>query len=86
MVNEELDIDSDDEMELEIIRETASEELSNKKSGSGSETSGAFVDGWKEVTLGNKKPKAFTFTMNVEPQFNLLPAAEPMDFSSIFNN
>jgi hypothetical protein len=30
MVNEELDTDSDDEMDLEIERETASEELSTK--------------------------------------------------------
>jgi hypothetical protein len=26
-----------------------------------SETSGASVDGWKEVTMGGKKPTAYTF-------------------------
>jgi hypothetical protein len=36
--------------------------------------------------MGNKKPKAFTFTKNVGPQLNLLPAAQPMDFSSFFND
>jgi hypothetical protein len=48
-VNEELDSDSDDEMDLEIEGETVNEELRNKISQTESETSGASVDGWKEV-------------------------------------
>lgn len=47
MVNEEIDIDSDEQMDLAVEGETASEELSNKKSESESETSGASVEGWK---------------------------------------
>jgi hypothetical protein len=31
------------------------------------------VDGWEDVTMGNKKPKAYTFTKNAGSQFNLLP-------------
>jgi hypothetical protein len=52
-VNEELSIDSDDEMDLEIEGETESEESSNEKSESESEseTSGTSIDGWKEVTM-----------------------------------
>jgi hypothetical protein len=89
MVTEELDIDPDDEMDLEIEGETASEESSNEKSESESEseTSGASIDGWKEVTMGDKKPKAYTFTKSAGSQFNLLPDAEPVDyFSSFFND
>jgi hypothetical protein len=39
MLSEALDIDSDDEMNLEIVGETASEESSNKMSENESETS-----------------------------------------------
>jgi hypothetical protein len=68
-------------MDLEIEGETASEELNNEKSEGESEreTSSTSVDGWKEVTMGDKKPKAYTFTKNAGPQFNFLPGAEPMD-------
>jgi uncharacterized protein YgiM (DUF1202 family) len=68
-VNEELHIDSDDEMELEIDGETGSEESSNEKSDSESESeiSGTSIYGWKEVTVGDKKPKANTFTKNAGP-------------------
>jgi hypothetical protein len=38
------------------------------------------VDGWEDWTVGDKKPKAYTFTKNAGPQFNLLPDAEPMDY------
>jgi hypothetical protein len=39
------------------------------------------------MTLGDKKPEAYTFNKNAGPQFNLLPDAEPMDyFSSFFND
>jgi hypothetical protein len=82
MVNEKINIDSDDEMDLEIERETASNEKSECKS----KTSGTSADGWNEVTLGNKKPKIFKFTKNTGPKFNLLPAAGSMDFGSFFND
>jgi hypothetical protein len=36
--------------------------------------------------MGDKKPKAYTFTKNVGPQFNLLPDAEPMDYFILFFN
>jgi hypothetical protein len=42
-----------------------------------SETSGVSIDGWKEVTMGDKKPKACIFTKNAGPQFNLLPVQSP---------
>jgi hypothetical protein len=34
--------------------------------------------------VGDKRPKAFTFTKNVGPQFNLLLDAEPMDYFILF--
>jgi hypothetical protein len=88
MLNEEFDIGSDDELHLEIEGETASKESSNEKSESESQskTIGASVDGWEEVTMGDKEPKAYTFTKNVGPQFNLLPDAEPRDYFSLFFN
>jgi hypothetical protein len=44
-----------------------SEELSNKKSESESETetSGMSVDGWKEVTMGSKTLKAYTHLLRI---------------------
>jgi hypothetical protein len=36
--------------------------------------------------MADKKPKAYTFTKNVWPQFNLLPDAEPMDYLILFFN
>jgi hypothetical protein len=44
------------------------------------------VDGWEEVTMGGKKPKAYTFTKHTGPQFNLLPDAEPMDYFCVLSN
>jgi hypothetical protein len=38
------------------------------------------------MTIGNKKPRAYIFNQNAEPQFNLLPDAEPMDYFSLFCN
>jgi mevalonate pyrophosphate decarboxylase len=34
--------------------------------------------------MGNKKPKAYTFTKNAGPQFKLLTDAEPMDSFILF--
>jgi hypothetical protein len=42
------------------------------------------VDGLEDVTMGDKNPKACTFTKNAGPQFNLLPDAEPMGYFSLF--
>jgi hypothetical protein len=42
------------------------------------------VDGWEDVTMGDNKPNAYTFTKNAGPQFNPLPDAEPMDYYSLF--
>jgi hypothetical protein len=36
--------------------------------------------------MGNKKPKAYTFTKTAGSQFNLLPDTEPMDYFSLFFN
>jgi hypothetical protein len=65
-----------------------SEELSDAlmKSECESESSVVRIDGWEDVMVGDKKPKAYTFTENAGPQFNLLPDAEPMDYFSLFFN
>jgi hypothetical protein len=49
------------------------------ESENGSETGVVHVDGWEDVTMRDKKLKAYTFTKNGGPQFNLLSDAEPMD-------
>jgi hypothetical protein len=88
MLSEELDVDSDDEINLENEGQSTSEELSNASSESEceSETSVVRIDGWEGVTMGNKKPTAYTFTKNALPQFNLLSDAEPMDYFRLFFN
>jgi hypothetical protein len=82
LLNEELDINSDDQMELENVEETVIEESSDDmpESKSESETSVLGVDGWEDMAMSNKKPKSYTFTKNAGPQFNLLPDAEPSDY------
>jgi hypothetical protein len=88
MLGEELDIVSGDEMNLENEGQSASEESSNTLSESEyeSETSVVCIDGWEDVTMGDKKPNAYTFTKNAGPQFHLLPDAVPMDYFSLFFN
>jgi hypothetical protein len=44
-----------------------------------SDTSSASVDGWKAETMGEKKPKEYTFTKYAGPKFNLLPHAKSTD-------
>jgi hypothetical protein len=44
------------------------------------------VAGWKIETMGDKKPKKYTFTKNTRSKFNLLPDVEPMDYFSLFFN
>jgi hypothetical protein len=88
MLSEELYIDSHDEMNLENEGQRATEESSSNASSESeceSETSVVHIDGWEDVTVGNKKPKAYTFTKNVEPRFNL-PGVEPMDYFRLFFN
>jgi hypothetical protein len=87
MLSEELDIVSGNEMNLENEGQSASEESSNTlpESEYESETSAAFIDGREDVTMGNKKLNAYTFTKNAGPQFHL-PDAEPMDYFSLFFN
>jgi hypothetical protein len=36
--------------------------------------------------MGDKKPKAYTFTKNAGPKFNLLSDAKPMDYFILFFN
>jgi hypothetical protein len=42
------------------------------------------VDGWEDVTMVDKRPKAYTFTNNAGPQFSLLPDAKPMVYFIVF--
>jgi hypothetical protein len=86
MVSEELNIDFDDEMNLENEVQSESEESCNASVENECESDASVVriDGWKDVTLGDKKPKAYTFNKNVGPQFNLLPGAQPMDYFRLF--
>jgi hypothetical protein len=78
MLSEELSIDSDDEMNLEKEGQSASEEssITSSESGCESETSVVHIDWGENVTVGDKKLKAYTFTKNTGPQFNL-PGTEP---------
>jgi hypothetical protein len=69
-------------MDLENVEVTASEESSDELSQCESENEKS-VNGRGGVTMGDKKPKAYTFTRNSGPQFNL-PDAEPMDYFSLF--
>jgi hypothetical protein len=66
MLSEEVDIVSGDQMNLEDEGQSAIEESSNTSSeGEGeSETSVVCIDGWEDVTMGDKKPNAYTFTKN----------------------
>jgi hypothetical protein len=87
-LNEELSTDSDDKMNLENEGQSASEESSNASLESKCEgkTCVVRIDGQEEVTMGDKKPKAYTFTKIAGPRFNLLPDADPMDYFSLFFN
>jgi hypothetical protein len=69
LLNEELDIDSDDQMQSENERKTVSEESSYKISESESDSgiSVVLTDGWEEVTMCDMKPKTYTFTKNAGP-------------------
>jgi hypothetical protein len=44
----------------------------------------ACIDGWEDITMGDKKLNTYTFTKNAGPQFHLLPDAELMDYFSLF--
>jgi hypothetical protein len=73
---------------LENEGQSASEESSNTspESECESETSVACIDGWEDVTMGDKKLNAYAFTKNAGPQFHLLPDAEPTDYFNLFFN
>jgi hypothetical protein len=73
MLSEELYIDTDD-MNFENEGQSASDESSNASSESEreSETSVVHIDGWEDMTMGDKKLKAYTFTINAGPKFYLL--------------
>jgi hypothetical protein len=88
MLSKELNIASGDEMNLENEGQSAIEKSRNTLSESEceSETSVACIYEWEDVTMGDKKPNAYTFTKNAGPQFHLLPDAEPMDYFSLFFN
>jgi hypothetical protein len=88
MLSEELNIVSGDEMNSKNEGQSASEESSNTSSESEceSETSAVCIDGWEDVTMGDKKLNAYTYTKYAGPQFHLLPDAEPMDYFSLFFN
>jgi hypothetical protein len=85
MLSEELDIISGVEMNLENEGQSASEESRNTlpESECESETSVACIYVWEDVTMGDKKLNAYTFTKNAGPQFHLLPDAEPIDYFSM---
>jgi hypothetical protein len=69
MLSKELNLDSDAELNLENEGQSASEESSSALSESEceSEPSVVRIDGWEDVTMGNKKHKAYTFTKNAGP-------------------
>jgi hypothetical protein len=59
VLNEELDVDSDDEMNFENEGQSLCEESSNALSESEceSKTSVVRIDGQEDVTMGNKNPR-----------------------------
>jgi hypothetical protein len=88
LLNEELDIVSEDDVNFEILSECGSEDSSDDvlETESESDISNVRADGWESVTVHDKKPKSYTFIKNVGPQFNLLPDADPMGYFSLFFN
>jgi hypothetical protein len=86
MLSEKIAIESGDEINLENEGQSASEESSNTSPESECETSVVCIDGWEDVTMGDKKLNAYTFTKNAGLQCHLLPDAEPMDYFSLFFN
>jgi hypothetical protein len=73
-------------MDFENEGGSASDESRCEMSESESDTGVECNDGWEDVSVGNRKPKAYTFTTTVGPQFNFLPDAESMDYFSLFFN
>jgi hypothetical protein len=84
MVNEELSIDSADAIwKLKEKLRVKNQAMKSQKV-SVKQMAQVLMGGKKR--MGNNKPKAYTFTNNAGPQFNLLPHAEPMDYFSLFFN
>jgi hypothetical protein len=71
---------------MKMKGQSVGEELSKASSESEceSDTSVVHIDGWEDVTMGDRKPKAYTFTKNAGPQFNHPPDAEPMPFILVY--
>jgi hypothetical protein len=86
ILSEELDIVSSDELSSESEGECLSDESSNTSTESeGESETSVCTDGWEDVMVRDKKPKAYTFSKNAGLQFHLLPDdAEPMDYFSLF--
>jgi hypothetical protein len=64
ILSEELDIVSSDELNSDSEGECPSDKSSNTSTES--ETS-VCTDGWEDVTLADKKPKAYIFSKNAGP-------------------
>jgi hypothetical protein len=79
MLSEELGIVYGDGMNLENGGQSANDEWSNTSSESGceSETSVICIDGWEDVTMGNKKLDAYTFTKNAGYNFTFYQMQSP---------
>jgi hypothetical protein len=87
MLNEELGIDSDDEMMIWKLNEklrVKNRATKCRKVSVRVKQVLLGVDGCNDVTMGNKKPKAYAFIKNGGPQFNLLPDAQPKDYFILF--
>jgi hypothetical protein len=88
LLNEELDIDSEDDVNFEILSECWSEDSSDEVSETESECDISDVrrDGWESVTVRDKKTKSYTFAKNAGPQFKLVPDHDSMGYFSLFFN
>jgi hypothetical protein len=81
-------MDSDDEIDLEIVGESASERLSYEQPDSESkrDTSGASIDRWRSVNTEGRKLKKYKFTKNARPKLGLPSDAEPIAYFTLFFN
>jgi hypothetical protein len=88
MVNEELDMGSDDEIDLEIDGESASESSSYEQPDSDSkrDATGTNIDRWRSVNMEDRKLKKYNFTKNAGQKLGLPSDAEPRDYFTLFFN
>jgi hypothetical protein len=87
LINEELDIDSDNELDFEI---DACSESSEEHSGSESETDtsaatggGLCDDGWRVVTARDSKPQEYIFSKRSGQKVNLQLDAKPIEYFNL---